>query len=188
MVTGLTPSQARSRDRAAFDEFWKAYPKKIAPTEAARVFSEIVETGVDPMHLIKKARAYALTVDPTDLKYVPSPHSWLRHGRYDDVDLFANQFEAEKEWLRECWRTVNVKAIENRYHVTFEKQYPPEDMDNPKAIKLWYQEMARAWISQIVEEQILCRESASQPTTLSQNSQSSEPCSTTPETFQTSLG
>lgn len=176
MVTGLTPSQARKKNRAAFDQFWKAYPKKIAPTEAERVFSDIVESGVEATHLIKKARAYALTVDPNDLKYVPSPHSWLKQGRYDDADLFTNQLEAEKEWLRECWRTANVKAVEDRYHVTFEKQYPPDEMTDPKAIKLWYQETARAWISKIVEEQILCRSAEelvrdeSQPTTLSQNS------------------
>lgn len=182
----LTPSQARNKNRGAFDQFWKAYPKKIAPTEAERAFTDIVEKGADPDYVIKKARAYALTVDPTDLKYVPSPHSWLRQGRYDDLDLFTNQLEAEKEWLRECWRTANVKAVEDRYHVTFEKQYPPEEMTDPKAIKLWYQEMARAWISKIVEEQVLCRqEEESQPTTLSLNNQSLEPCSTTQEPLPT---
>lgn len=182
----LTPGEARKKNRAAFDMFWKAYPKKIAPTEAERVFSEVVEKGADPDYLIKKARAYALTVDPTDLKYVPSPHSWLKQGRYDDADLFTNQLEAEKEWLRECWRTANVKAVEDRYHVTFDKQYPPDDMADPAAIKLWYQETARAWISKVVEEQVLCREEATnQPTICSQSNQSLEPYSTTQPPLET---
>ena len=180
----LTPSEARRKNRKAFDMFWAAYPKKVAPTEAERVFSDIVERGTDPEYLIKKARAYAATVDPADLRYVPSPHSWLRQGRYDDADLFTNVVEQEQEWLRQCWRDVNVKAVENRYHVRFEKQYPPEDMHDADAIRLWYQETARAWITAIYEEMIACRHQK-QPTISSQSSPLSEPCSTTPESSQT---
>jgi hypothetical protein len=153
-VERLTPGEARKRNRAAYDQFWSAYPKKIAPTEAERAFSETVERGIDPELLIKKARAYAASVDPSDLRYVPSPHSWLRQGRYGDADLFTNQIEQEHEWFRQCWRDANVKAIENRYHVTFDKSYPPEEMTDANAIKLWYRETARAWITQVASDRL----------------------------------
>lgn len=149
-----TPAEARKRNRKAFDLFWAAYPRKVAPSEAERTFSDMVSQGVNPDHLIAKARAYARTVDPANLRYVPAPHSWLRQGRYDDEDLFTNQVEQEREWFRQCWRDINVRAIENRYHVTFDKQYPPEEMKDVDAIKLWYRETARAWITQMASEKI----------------------------------
>lgn len=149
-----TPAEARRQNRKAFDQFWAAYPRKVAPTEAERTFSDIVSQGVTADHLIAKARAYASTVDPANLRYVPAPHSWLRQGRYDDEDLFTNQVEQEREWFRQCWRDINVRAIENRYHVTFDKQYPPEDMKDVDAIKLWYRETARAWITEMASAKV----------------------------------
>lgn len=175
---------ARKQNRKAFQMFWDAYPRKVAPTEAERVFSEIVMTQEDADVLIKKARAYAATVDPNDLRFVPAPHAWLRQGRYDDEDLFTNQVSQEREWFRQCWRDANVKAIENRYHITFDKQYPPEDMKDPESIRVWYRETARAWITKIYEEIIACREQ-NPPTIPSPSSPLSEPCSTTQESSQT---
>lgn len=147
-----TTGEDRRKNRPAYDQFWSAYPKKIAPTEAERAFTEIVSKGIDPEFIIKKARSYAATVDPADLRYVPAPHAWLRQGRYDDQDLFTNQASQEREWFRQCWRDCNVKAIENRYHITFDKQYPPDEMTDADAIKLWYRETARAWIAQVAQE------------------------------------
>lgn len=187
MTGGKTPAEIRRKNRKAFDLFWSAYPRKVAPTEAERVFSDIVQSGQDPEYLIQKARYYAATVDPNDLRYVPAPHAWLRQGRYDDEDLFTNQASQEREWFRQCWKDCNVKAIENRYHVTFEKQYPPDGMQDADAIKLWYRETARAWISKTYEEMIACRD-MKQPTTSSQSSPLSEPCSSTPESSLTSTG
>ena len=149
-----TPSETRKLNRGAYDQFWAAYPRKIAPTEAERAFSEVVQRGVSPELLVAKARAYAATVDPSDLRFVPSPHSWLRQGRYDDEDLFTNQREQQNEWFRQCWRDCNVKAVEDRYHIIFDKQYPPEDMTDVEAIKLWYRETARAWIAEIASAKL----------------------------------
>jgi hypothetical protein len=151
----LTTSSAdRALNRGAYDQFWAAFPRKVAPTEAERAFSEVVQRGVSPDLLVAKARAYAATVDPSDLRFVPSPHSWLRQGRYDDQDLFTNQLEQQREWFRQCWRDCNVKAVEDRYHITFDKVYPPEEMTDVDAIKLWYRETARAWISEMAGEKL----------------------------------
>lgn len=169
-MSALTPAEARRKNRKAFDLFWAAYPRKVAPTEAERAFSEIVEAGTNPEHLIVKARSYSQNLNPADLRYVPAPHAWLRQGRYDDADLFSNQIEQEREWFRQCWRECNVRAVENRYHIIYEKQYPPDDMTDPEAIALWYRETARAWITKTFEETTACREQKP-PKTSSQNSQ-----------------
>lgn len=150
----MTTSAARLHNHPAFLLFWNAYPKRIAPTEAERAFTEVVSAGADPEYIVQKARAYAASVDPLDLKFVPSPHSWLRAGRYDDQDLFTNALEAEKNWLRAQWVTANVQAVEDRFHVTFEKTYPPEDLTDPAAIKLWFREKARAWITSVKDERV----------------------------------
>lgn len=153
-MSKLTPGQAKAKHAAAFDEFYRAYPKRVAPSEAARAFAEICESGVDPVHLIAKARAYAMQCDPNDLTYVPSPHSWLRQGRYDDQDLFCNKRESEREWLRQQWRDANVSAVESRFHVTMEKVYPPDDLTDPDAIRLWYKATAQEWIAKIAQEKM----------------------------------
>lgn len=149
-----SPAESRRTNLEAFRQFWAAYPKKIAPTEAEKVFRETVDRGVDPDYLIAKAKAYGLTVDPNDLRYVPSPHSWLRQGRYDDADLFTSKRESELEWMRDCYRRVDVKAVENRFGVAFPKSYPPDDVTDPAAIKMWFKATARAWISKIASEKL----------------------------------
>lgn len=154
MSSSLTPAQARNKWRKQFDQFWAAFPKKVAPTEAERVFADLCERGTDPGLLISKAKAYAKTVDPKDMQYVPSPHSWLRQGRYEDEDLFTNQREQELVWLRECWRKADVKAVENRFHVCFPKTYPPDEMTDPDAIRLWYRATAQAWITQVAKDKL----------------------------------
>lgn len=154
-----TPGQIRAKYRSAFDQFYKVYPRRVAPSEAERVFADLCHKGADPAYLVGKARAYAGTVDPDDLKYVPSPANWLKHGRYDDQDLFTNQREQEQEWLRECWRKTDVRAVENKFHITYPKQYPPENLTTPDQIKMWFQSTARAWIAEVAEE----RKDANEP-------------------------
>jgi hypothetical protein len=151
---GETPAQIRAKYRSAFEQFYRVYPRRVAPTEAERVFADLCARGTDPAYLIARAKAYAETVDPKDMRYVPAPHSWLKQGRYEDEDLFTNQREQELVWLRECWRKADVKAVESRFFVTFPKQYPPEEITDPDAIRLWYKAAAQAWITQVVREKL----------------------------------
>lgn len=159
----LTQSQLRNKHRKSFEKFWSAYPRKVAPAEAEKTFAEMVEyRGLDPVHVINAARNYALT--GPDLKFVPAPHSWLKQGRYDDADLFTDEYAAQETFLRQCWKTANVKAVQDRYHVTMPKSYPPDDI-KPDDIPFWYREKCREWITTIYEEKVKkCRSAqASEP-------------------------
>lgn len=160
MSGALTPAQARTKHAAAFSAFYSAYPKHTGINEAARVFADLCEKGTDPVQLISAAREYALRVG-SDLTYVPSPHSWLKKGNYLDADLFTDEKGAEKNWLVQCWKTVNIKAVENKYHISYPKTYPPDDMTDPAAIDIWFQATGRAWIDDVYREKIECQSSPS---------------------------
>lgn len=172
----LTPAQARTKHAAAFSKFYDSYPKHTSINEAARVFADLCEKGTDPVRLISAARAYANRVG-SDLTYVPAPHRWLERGNYDDADLFTDEKGAEKAWLVRCWQTVNVRAVENKYHISYPKTYPPEDMIDPAAIETWYAATARSWIDTIYREKIECPTTTT-PTTGTSSSPESNPPTT----------
>lgn len=180
----LTPGEARKKHREAFNAFWSAYPRKVAPAEAENVFAALMESkGLDPVRIVAAARAFADRCGE-DLTYVPSPHSWLKQGRYDDADLFTDERAGQVNWMKQQWRTGNVRAVENRFHITMPKQYPPDDMTNPDDIRFWHKEICRAWITTVYKEKFEQCRTPSQPTTSEPSSPSSGQSSST----QPSLG
>lgn len=149
--TRLTPGEARKKHRDAFNAFWSAYPRKTAPAEAERVFADLIESkGLDPVRIVAAARAFADRCGE-DLTYCPMPHSWLKQGRYDDADLFTDERVGQINWLKRQWQTGNVKAVQDRYHVTMDKQYPPDDI-KPEDIPFWHKQICRAWITSVYKE------------------------------------
>lgn len=169
----LTAAQLRKKHAATFDKFWAAYPRHTHINEAAKVWGELIEGGAEPAQIAAAARRYAASVAGTDMKFVPGPHRWLAAGQYDDADLFQDERGALQTWLRQQWQTVNVKAIENRFHITMPKVYPPDDVEGAEAIRFWYREQARAWIMDIAKEKIDQWQTASQHSTSEQSKPSS---------------
>ncbi|ATN94027.1 hypothetical protein J4U01_gp064 [Mycobacterium phage Kumao] len=144
----MTPAQLRLKNRKLFEQFWAAYPKKVAINEAERAFTEAIESGASPDHLIQKARAYSLNVDPEKLEYVPAPASWIRQGRYEDNDLFTDRRAAELNWLRKCWETCDVRAVEDKFGIRYRKPPLPDEVQGADAARVWHREQARAWIAE----------------------------------------
>jgi hypothetical protein len=177
----LTPSQLQLKHRKSFEAFWSAYPRKVAPREAERIWADMAEfKGLDTARVIQAARDYASRCG--DLEFVPAPHRWLQQGRYDDADLFSDEKAQELTFFRQCWKTANIRAVENRYHVTMPKQYPPDDMTNPADIEFWYRATCQAWIVKVAEEKgHPCQTSASEPMTNLPSKQSSDQSSSTQE-------
>lgn len=155
----MTPTAGdRARNRRYFESFWAVYPRKVKVNDAERVFSEVVEgtpsrPGVDPAYIVEKARAYARKINPAELEYVPYPSSWLRDGQYADNDLFTDQAEAEKEWLRGCYQRCDQAAVENRYHVKMPRQNLPDGITDPDEIRQWYKRQVQSWILEKAREQ-----------------------------------
>jgi hypothetical protein len=69
---------------AAFAEFWRAYPRRVARDAAARAFERAIERGADPAALIAGAQRYAAERAGQDPKYTKHPATWLNAGCWAD--------------------------------------------------------------------------------------------------------
>lgn len=171
-MSELTPAQARHKHKATFDRFFLAYPRKTHINEASNAWSKLMEQGADPVRIVKAAKAFAGKFG-TDLQYCPGPHRWLENGRYEDADLFEDEQAAIKVWFQQQSRTANVKAVQDRLHITMPKSYPPDDITTPEGIRFWYAQQAKAWIREVYEERYE-KQCPAQPTMSEQSKQSSE--------------
>lgn len=63
-----------------FEDFWQAYPRKVAKTEARRAWDKAM--GITTPEAIGAAlRAAKWSDDP---RFIPHPSTWLNQGRWDD--------------------------------------------------------------------------------------------------------
>lgn len=69
-----------------FDDFWKAYPKRVAKEGARKAWAAAVKRGVSPEHIAAAARRYA-EHPPDEARFIPNPQTWLNGGRYDDEQM-----------------------------------------------------------------------------------------------------
>ncbi|MGX1223179.1 hypothetical protein [Streptomyces ambofaciens] len=69
-----------------FDEFWAAYPRKVAKGTARAAWTKTLKRGVAAEHITKAAvRASAQwRAAHTELRFIPHPATWLNGERYDD--------------------------------------------------------------------------------------------------------
>lgn len=125
-------------------QFMAAYPRKIDQAQACNAFLDAVQDGVDPQFLIERAQAYAQNVDPTKLQYVPSPRTWLRDRRWEDHDLFTDQFTSTRDWLRERYRLADAASVSKRYGFIYTRPPLPDDVVDVEA---WNRDQRKVWIA-----------------------------------------
>ena len=81
----------RDRDRppkaphggATFDQFWKAYPKKVGKQAALKAFQRVkvpLETLLTAIDRQKRGEQWSRD----NGRYIPNPATWLNQGRWDD--------------------------------------------------------------------------------------------------------
>ena len=91
---------------ALFEDFWNAYPRKIAKKEAMKKFAKAVKDGTDPNTIIAGAKTYAASVVGKEQKYVAHPTTWLNQGRWEDetapAPTMSNAEAADR--LRNPWK------------------------------------------------------------------------------------
>lgn len=107
--------ELRGKYSDSFEEFWSCYPRHTDRQEALNVFIELGEEGVDLQYVIAKAKSYSRNVDPDQLRYCPSPKTWLRGRRWEDEDLFTDQIVSVREWFVRAWREGDVGAVQKKY-------------------------------------------------------------------------
>lgn len=80
------PAPAKPDKLAGFDEFWQAYPRKIAKGNARKAWPRAVKAAGSPEVLRQAADAFAVHVkaEGTAPQYVPHAASWLNAERWAD--------------------------------------------------------------------------------------------------------
>ena len=97
-----------------FEEFWQAYPKKVAKPEAQKAWLKL-KLDADAQADIQKAIAERSQGDPqwTTPQYIPNPATYLNQRRWED------------EWRPQPGQVVNIQptrmsAVEQRAQNDFE--------------------------------------------------------------------
>lgn len=77
-----------ANDPTRFEEFWDAYPNRMARTYAEQAWAKVTRT-VSPDVIVCGARAFAELCDRerTEKRFIPAPGKWLEAGRWDDEDI-----------------------------------------------------------------------------------------------------
>ncbi len=81
-----------------FDEFWEAYPKKMAKGQAKKAWSKAFILD-HPKEIVDAAKRYAKAQEGKDKQFIPYPASWLNAERWKDEP------EEQKE------KIVNMAAL-----------------------------------------------------------------------------
>ena len=84
---GRRRSDPRLLYRATFEEFWRAYPRKVGKKAAAAAYEEAL-SSVDAESLLAAAKRYAADPNRED-QFTAHPTTWLRQGRWEDEPLPA---------------------------------------------------------------------------------------------------
>jgi len=70
----------------AFEQWWAAYPRRVAKKFALKCFERLRSSGEVPFEVLLSAtKNYARSVVGKDMKYVAHPATWLNAGRWDDA-------------------------------------------------------------------------------------------------------
>ena len=77
------PASAAERE-SAFEEFWKAYPKKVGKAEAKKAFAKIPKAAWPNLVPAVEAQKKSKQWQKDDGQFIPNPSTWLNQGRWDD--------------------------------------------------------------------------------------------------------
>jgi hypothetical protein len=83
-----------------FEEFWSAYPRKIAKAVARKAFAKLTEQQqLDACKAIDDHNAYWQAKE-TELEFIPHPATWLNQERWEDELVVEPKKEKiSKEWM-----------------------------------------------------------------------------------------
>jgi len=142
----LRRSELRDKWQQYYDLLFKAYPVHQDYGGGLNALLDLIEAGsFDADYVLKKAEAYAQSVNPDDLRYVPHLKSWLRDQRFEDSDLFTDQSNAEREWLLGVYKRGDVRAITSRYGFIYTAPPVPDGADRNK----WLEDHRKVWIGKV---------------------------------------
>jgi hypothetical protein len=72
--------------RGEFEEFWKAYPRKVARGSASRAFAKAVKKA-SPATIIEAVKLFASVCAGREPEFIPHAATWLNAERWSDAEL-----------------------------------------------------------------------------------------------------
>ncbi len=86
-----------------FDDFWLAYPRKIAKADAKRSWDKAVtKIKIDPADIVAGAKRYAAAKRGTEQQYIAHAATWINQQRWADEDVEAKStYEEERPHVRD---------------------------------------------------------------------------------------
>lgn len=107
-----------------FDEFWKAYPRKVGKPAATKAWKAALKRRADPDMLVSVAAAFRERSKGKDPQFICHPSTWLNDERYNDEQATEQPDPAKIYWSPPA---------------------PPREIaDNPAAYSAWYADQAAA--------------------------------------------
>jgi hypothetical protein len=90
-----------------FDDFWKAYPRKIGKGAARRAYEKALGL-TDAETIWYGARAYKTAVESDDPRYVKHPSTWLNAECWDD------EYEVKEPWGKVTYSGEKLRQREEK--------------------------------------------------------------------------
>jgi len=93
---------------AAFDSFWKCYPRKVDKKRSSIAFIRCISSWTPADVIIKWARLYGLASKTKDIKYIKHPTTWLNWENWND------EIELDYDAIREDYQSQCRADIDNK--------------------------------------------------------------------------
>jgi hypothetical protein len=92
-----------------FDEWWRAYPRKVGKGRARRCYAAARKAGVTAEELLAGAVRYAGAAIDAEPQFVAHPATWLHQGRWQDenVGITPRQRSPAEGLWEAAWRVAN---------------------------------------------------------------------------------
>jgi hypothetical protein len=72
--------------KGEFEEFWKAYPRKVARGSASRAFAKAVKK-TSPATILEAVKLFAVSCAGKEPDFIPHAATWLNAERWSDAEL-----------------------------------------------------------------------------------------------------
>ena len=102
-----------------FDEWWAAWPKKIARTEAEKAWRKAVNRLGSTAILIELTERYARAVSDLEKRFIPNASTWLNQSRWEEVET--------QEAMRREREEARAKAQQNGWTPRAQRFDTPQD-------------------------------------------------------------
>lgn len=102
----------RSKEPPGFAEWYAAYPKKVAPDDAAKAYAARLADGVEPADMARHLPVWCRfwSIEPTPWKEIPYPATFLNRGDWKSAPVIEAQRVEKPEVMRRLPSAAEVLA------------------------------------------------------------------------------